>query len=91
MCSEGLVAASDVLFMVDYCSVTASDASLIGLINPFTDYEYDSELEVSGTQFETLETGEISHEDESVSALADRVLTIHVAQAYVKVIRNAYP
>ena len=49
-------------------------------MNLFIDYEYDSELEVSETQFETMETGEMSHEDESVSVLADRVFPIHVAR-----------
>ena len=42
---------------------TASD-DLNGLVNSGTDYEYDSELEVSETQFETLETGEMSQDDE---------------------------
>ena len=46
----------------------------MALFTRFTDYEYDSELEVSETQFETLETGEMSHDDESVSVLADRAL-----------------
>ena len=78
---EGSFAASEFHVIGDYSSVTApddsfaaSDISFNCLINPFTDYEYDSRLEVSETQFETLETGEMSHDDESVSVLADRVL-----------------
>ena len=77
--SEDNFTASGFHVIADYSSVTAPDDSCtvpdISFncnINPFTDYEYDSDLEASETQFETLETGEVSHDDGSVSVLADR-------------------
>ena len=77
--SEGHITASDFhgidadipFTALDDC--TASD-DFNGLINSDTDHGYDSELEVSETQFETLETGEMNQDEESVSALADRAL-----------------
>ena len=79
--SEGHVTASEFHVIGNYSSVTASDdpcgllTSLsLALINPFTDYEYGSELEVSETHFDTSKVGEMSQDDESVRVLADRAL-----------------
>ena len=63
--SEGQLTASDFHGIEADIPVTALDDhttsdDLKDLVNVGTDHEYDSELEVSETQFETLETGEMS-------------------------------
>ena len=76
--------ASEFHVIGDYSSVTAPDDPCAApdiccnnLIHSFTmasDIFYDSDFEVSETQFDTSEIGEMSQDDESVSVSADRAL-----------------
>ena len=75
--SEGQFTASDLHGIDADIHVTALDdhtasGDLNDLIKLGTNYEYDSEVEVSEIQFKTLETGEMSRDDEFDGVLAIR-------------------
>ena len=75
--SEGHSTASDLHCIDADILITALDDhmasdDLKGLVNFGTGYEHHSELEVSETQFETLETGKMSQDDEFDGVLVIR-------------------